>query len=64
MASTPCEVPGCAGPATQTTVTGQHLCERCHDRRVADECACMVLNGASAPVAFTSWWRRLLARHQ
>jgi hypothetical protein len=62
MATARCEVPGCTGTATQTTVTGQHMCERCHDWRVADESACMALNGACAPVAFTPWWRRLLSR--
>lgn len=59
-----CEIPGCTADAHTHTVTGQHLCEHCHENRVADEAACMALNGASAPLAFVSWWRRLFARHR
>jgi len=55
-----CDGPGCTGEGEHRTVTGEHLCEHCHDVRVADEAACMAINGASPPLVFVSWWRRLL----
>ena len=51
---------GCTGEATRDTVTGQHLCPHCGEERDAAESACMAGNGIPPPVAFVSWWRRLL----
>ncbi|HEY3714216.1 MAG TPA: hypothetical protein VGL39_06785 [Jatrophihabitantaceae bacterium] len=64
MQATRCDgwVNGCTGAGEHRTVTGGHLCENCHDNRVADEAACMAGNGTPPPLAFTSWWRRLLGR--
>jgi hypothetical protein len=59
-----CDTVGCTARGDHRTVTGGHLCEHCHDERVADEAACMTLNGACAPVAFVPWWRRVLHRRR
>lgn len=58
-----CDIIGCTAEAEHRTVTGDKLCERCHEERLAAESACMAGNGASPPLAFVSWWRRVLRRH-
>ena len=57
-----CDGPGCTGPGNHRTPLGGHLCDHCNENREADEAACMAGNGASPPLAFTSWWKKLLHR--
>jgi hypothetical protein len=57
-----CDGIGCTAEAEYPTVTGAELCEHCHDTRLSEEAACMCGNGAPAPLAFVSWWHRLIRR--
>jgi hypothetical protein len=57
-----CDTRGCTAAGDNRTVTGGHLCEHCYEARAAEAAACMAGNGATAPLAFVSWWRRLFGR--